>query len=83
MAEVAVEMKVFVESPEHIEDVKKALTDTISNIQTIKEEDVGFGIKLLRVVFLMDDDGGINEVEDKVNGIEHVNQCEVVEVSRI
>ncbi len=83
MAEVAVEMKVFVDGPEHIEDVKKALTDTVSNIQTIKEEDVGFGIKLLRVVFLMDDAGGINEVEDKVNALAHVNQCEVVEVSRI
>ncbi len=83
MGQVAVEMKVFVEDPEYLEEVKKGVQEVVPNVQRIKEEDIGFGIKVLRVVFVMEDEGGINEIEERVNGLEHVNQCEVVEVSLV
>lgn len=82
---VALQMKVYLEDPSKIESVKTALNGLeLAKVQNISEEDVGFGIKILKVVFLMNDaEGGADKLEEKVKGIENVSQVEVESVSRI
>ncbi len=82
MGEVAVNMKIFVDNPENIEKVKGEI-NKIVEIKDSREEDIGFGIKVLRIVFIMDDSGGVDKIEEKINHLEHVNQVEVESVGRI
>ncbi len=83
MADVGVEMKVFVDDPANLEEVKTSLNQALPRVQKIEEEDLAFGIKALKVIFIVEDGAGINELEDKVNGLEHVTQSEIVVTSRL
>ena len=67
----------------YIEEVKKNITQ-VAKVSKIWEEDVGFGIKVLKVTFLLNDNaGGMNELEEKVSKLSHVSEYEVEEVGRI
>ena len=80
---VAAQIKISVDSPEALEDVKKSLGE-ITKVDKSWEEDVGFGIKMLKAVILMNDaEGGMSEMEEKIRKIPHVKQVEVESVSRI
>ncbi len=82
---VALQMKVYIEDPSKIESVKSAINGLEQvKVEKILEEDVGFGIKILRVVFLMNDaEGGADALEEKVKNLENVSQVEVESVGRI
>ena len=82
---VALQMKIYLEDPSKLESVKAAINGLQQvKVEKIREEDVGFGIKILKVVFLMNDaEGGADVLEEKVKSIENVSQVEVESVSRI
>lgn len=80
---VAAQIKVYVDDPSAIDNVKEAV-GKLAKVQEAKEVDVGFGIKALMLTVLFDDSqGGTEELEGKIKTIEHVSQTEIVGVNRI
>jgi translation elongation factor aEF-1 beta len=76
-------IKVYIEDPKSIPNVKSHIEKLVKVVK-FWEEDVGFGIKALKAVVLMNDsEGGMDQLEEKIRGIEHVGQFEVESVSRV
>ena len=75
MGEVAAIYKIT-PVPEKRDDVKNKLNEL--GAKEIKEEEIGFGITALRVVFVISDESGrIEELEKKIEEIEGVNSIEI------
>ncbi len=80
---VSATLKIFMEDSEKMDSIKEEM-EKIAKVQRFWEEEVGFGIKALKVSILMNDsEGGMDEFEEKVAQIEGVSQIEVEEVGRI
>ncbi len=76
-------LKIYVDEPSNIEAVKHKLEKT-AKVSRMWEEELGFGIKVIKVTFLLNDNaGGMGRLEEDVAKIEHVSQYEVEEVGRI
>lgn len=80
--EVAVSVKIFLEDGKKISETLLKIK-TVANVANFKTEDVGFGIKALKIIFLMADSGGINELEEKIATIPNVSQVQIEEISRL
>lgn len=80
--EVAVSMKIFLENQSKIDETILEL-NKIVKITNHKIEDIGFGIKALKIIFLMGDDGGIEQIEEKIASVPNVSQVQIEEVSRL
>jgi elongation factor 1-beta len=83
MGSVAVILRVMPESPEiNIEDLKKALKAKLPSIQEMKEEPIGFGLKALKVLAVVNDAGGETDaVEKSLNEVPGVERAEIIEVT--
>ncbi|MCK5505054.1 MAG: hypothetical protein KAJ10_07810 [Thermodesulfovibrionia bacterium] len=80
---VAAQIKVYVEDPAAIDNVKAGI-EKIAKVQRFWEEDVGFGIKVLKATLLLvDSEGGMDKLEEKIKSLEKVSQVEVESVSRV
>ena len=89
MAQVIVTIKIMPDSPEiEFEGIKEAsikeITAFCGETETkTEEEPIAFGLKALKILFVMDEDkGSTEELEKKVALIEGVNSVEVVDVRR-
>jgi len=83
MGSVAVIVRVMPESPDvDLEQLKKALKQTLPGIQEIREEPIGFGLKALKLVAVVNDSGGETDaVEKSLSGVPGVERAEIVEVT--
>jgi elongation factor 1-beta len=83
MGSVAVILRVMPESPEvNIEDLKKALKQKLPSIQEMKEEPIGFGLKALKILAVVNDAGGETDmVEKALNEVAGVERAEIIEVT--
>lgn len=83
MGSVAVILRVMPESPEiNLEDLKKALKTKLPSIQEIKEEPIGFGLKALKILAVVNDAGGETDaVEKSLNEVAGVERAEIIEVT--
>jgi len=83
MGSVAVILRVMPESPEiDIEDLKRALRVKLPGIQEIKEEPIGFGLKALKVLAVVNDAGGETDaIEKSLNQVPGVERAEIIEVT--
>ena len=83
MGSVAVILRVMPESPEiNIEDLKLALKKKLPGIQEMKEEPIGFGLKALKVLAVVNDAGGETDaVEKSLNEVPGVERAEIIEVT--
>jgi len=80
---VAADIKVYVEDLKKMDSVKKDI-EKIAKVQRFWEEDVGFGIKVLKATLLLNDDaGGMDALEGKIRKINSVSEMEVENVTRI
>lgn len=80
--DVAVEIKIFVQENSKLEQVKKELAK-IANVESTREEEVGFGIKALKATLLMNDsEGGLDLLEEKIRALDGVSELEVENISR-
>jgi translation elongation factor aEF-1 beta len=80
---VAAKLKIYVDDPSAMEGVKKNV-ETLAKVQRFWEEDVGFGIKVLKASILMkDSEGGMEALESGIRKIKGVSEIEVEEVSRV
>jgi len=83
MGSVAVILRVMPESPEiNLEELKKALKQKLPSIQEIKEEPIGFGLKSLKILAVVNDAGGETDmVEKSLNEVAGVERAEIIEVT--
>jgi translation elongation factor EF-1beta len=80
---VAATVKIYLEDNGMADSVKSEI-EKIAKVNNFREEDVGFGIKVLRAVILFNDDkGGLEELEEKIKKISGVSEIQVEDVSRI
>lgn len=80
---VAAQLKIYVDDATQMSRVKKDL-EKIAKVNKVWEEDVGFGIKVLKVNILMNDSqGGMDQVEAKVRELKNVSEVEVEAVTRV
>ena len=83
MGSVAVIVRVMPESPEvNLEQLKKALKHKLPGIQEIREEPIGFGLKSLKVLAVLNDAGGETDaIEKSLNEVAGVERAEIIEVT--
>jgi elongation factor 1-beta len=83
MGGVAVILRVMPESPEvNLEELKKALKQKLPSIQEMKEEPIGFGLKALKILAVVNDAGGETDaVEKALNEVAGVERAEIIEVT--
>ena len=79
---VAAQLKIYVDDPSSMESVKEEI-GKIAKVQNAAEEELAFGIKVLKVTLLLSDSEGMDVVEEKIKSIEKVSQVEVEGVSRV
>jgi translation elongation factor EF-1beta len=82
MGKVAVIVKVFPESMEVFGEVKGTIEKEFKPYD-IKEEEVAFGLKALKLTFLMDDKQGSGGIEEKLMKVKGVSEAQVEEVTLI
>jgi translation elongation factor EF-1beta len=80
---VAAQIKIYVDDPSSMDGVKKDI-EKLAKVQRFWEEDVGFGIKVLKASILMkDSEGGMETLETSIRKIKGVSELEVEEVGRV
>lgn len=77
MASTAVLFKVYAEGGKE-EEVRKAIYDSM-HPKGIELEEVAFGIKVIKVLFVHEDKEGSSVIEEKLKQVKGVNEVEVVE----
>ena len=83
MGGVAVIARVMPDSPEvNLDQLKKALKEKLPGIQEIREEPIGFGLKALKLVAIINDAGGETDaIEKSLSEVAGVERAEIIEVT--
>jgi elongation factor 1-beta len=83
MGSVAVIARVMPDSPEvNLDQLKKALKEKLPGIQEIREEPIGFGLKALKLVAIVNDAGGETDaIEKSLSEVAGVERAEIIEVT--
>jgi translation elongation factor EF-1beta len=80
---VAAQVKIYVDEPTAMSEVKVEI-EKLVKVQKFWEEDVGFGIKVLKANLLLDDsEGGMDKLETSIKKLNHVSELEVETVTRV
>lgn len=82
MGQVAVTIKVYPENPEKLEAVKKAVSEIVDVVK-IQEEPIGFGLVAAVITFIMEDEGGLDKIEEKIAALPDVSQVQVSNMGRV
>lgn len=82
MGEVIVIARVYPESTEKIESVKKAVGEIVK-IKKVTEEEIAFGLKALVITFIMGDDSGLDALEEKIAALPDVSQIQIIGMDRV
>ena len=71
------------DSPEvNLDQLKKALKQKLPGIQEIREEPIGFGLKALKLVAIINDAGGETDaIEKSLSEVAGVERAEIIEVT--
>jgi len=88
MGEVVATIKLMPESPEiDVEKVKAEIKSSIpenTELHSIEEEPIAFGLVALNVMVVVDDaEGGTEQIEENLSKIEDIASIEVVDVRRL
>ena len=83
MGKVAMNIKIMPSSPEVdteklSEEIKKDL-----EVKDLKIEPIAFGLKAVKVLVIVDDSEGSEEIENKIKSIDGVGEVEVESVTLI
>lgn len=82
MGKVAVIVKVFPESIDVFGEVRSSIEKDFKP-HRIQEEEVAFGLKALKLTFLMDDKEGSGGIEEKLMKVKGVSEAQVEEVTLV
>jgi len=81
MGEVIAVFRIMPDSPDGFDKVKSAVEQL--KPAKLEEEPIAFGLKAIKAVFMIPDEGGkMDELENKLNGIEGTQSVETLQVSR-
>lgn len=83
MGNVALILRVMPESPDvDLEKLKTQIRAKIPEVQDVREEPIGFGLKALKIAVVVSDAGGQSDtVEADITAIEGVERAEIVELT--
>lgn len=83
MGNVALILRVMPESPDvDLEKLKTQIRAKIPEVQDVREEPIGFGLKALKFAVVVSDSGGQSDtVEADITAIEGVERAEIVELT--
>ena len=80
---VAAQVKIYVDEPASLPGVKAGV-EKVAKVQKFWEEDLGFGIKVLKAnLLLMDSEGGMDKIEQNIRNVKGVSEFEVETVTRL
>lgn len=82
MAEISIIYKIYLEDPSKVEEVKEEINEKFKP-RDITIEDIGFGVKLIKALFILDEDEGISKFEEKLKGIKGISNIETESVTRL
>jgi len=81
MGEVILVYKIMPNSPDSFEKVKGAVEDM--KPARIEEEPIAFGLKAIKVTFVIPDEGGhVDKLENKLESIDDVENVENIMATR-
>ncbi|MDE1860959.1 MAG: hypothetical protein KGH72_04560 [Candidatus Micrarchaeota archaeon] len=80
MGKVATIFKVYTDNPDDAKQVSELISKTIKP-QSIQLEEIAFGIKVIKVLFVHEDQDGSASYEEKLKAIKGVKEVEVAEES--
>lgn len=81
MGEVIVIYKVLPDTQEHTDSVRKSIEE-LKPVK-IEEEPIAFGLKAFKITMVIPDKSGLmDELDNKIASIPHVNSVETITVSR-
>ena len=82
MGDVAATYKIFVEEMEKFNEVKAEIQKL--GPKAMVEEEVGFGIKVIKAVFIIGDEGGLlDKLEASLLAVKGVSEIRAEEVGRM
>jgi len=81
MANVVMVLNVNVSDQENISRISKEIKKKL-NVSDLKEEDIGFGIKRLKIAVMLNDEEGSN-IEDILLSIDGISSVETESVTRV
>jgi translation elongation factor EF-1beta len=80
---VAAQVKIYVDDPDSLPDVRAGI-EKVTKVQKFWEEDLGFGIKVLKAnLLLKDSEGGMDKLESDIRKVSGVSELEVETVTRL
>jgi translation elongation factor EF-1beta len=80
---VAAQIKVYLDEPSSMASVKDGI-GKLAKVQKFWEEDLGFGIKVLKANLLLTDaEGGMEKLEFDIRNLKGVSELEVETVTRV
>jgi translation elongation factor EF-1beta len=80
---VAAQVKIYLDEPASLESVKVGI-EKVTKVQKFWEEDIGFGIKVLKAnLLLKDSEGGMDKLEGDIRNVKGVSEMEVESVTRL
>ena len=82
MGEVAVVIKILPDDPANFESMKENIIKTF-NPKSVKEEELAFGLKALRIMVIMDDKQGAGNIEEKIMQTKGVGQAQVEDMTLV
>ncbi|MEM0201301.1 MAG: hypothetical protein QXD23_02750 [Candidatus Micrarchaeaceae archaeon] len=77
MGDVATIFKVYTETGKELEVRDKIISDL--KPKSIQLEDVAFGIKVIKVMFIHTDEEGSTKFEEKIKSMKNVTEVEVAD----
>ncbi|OKY77167.1 MAG: Translation elongation factor EF-1 beta [Candidatus Methanohalarchaeum thermophilum] len=87
MGEVAAKIKVMPEGTDvNLDELEEEISDKIKDeqLKNIEREAVAFGLEaLMLTVVVKDDEGGTDEIEEKLSEIEKVESVKVEDINRL
>ena len=81
MSNVVVVLAVNISDQQRIEEIKKEIKEKLVT-SDMKEEEIGFGIKRLKIAVMANDEEGSN-IEDVLLSINGISSVETVSVTRL
>jgi len=85
MGKVAVILKLMPESADvPIEELEKRVKETVSGIDEIRAEPIGFGLSALKVAAVIEDEEGATDaLESRLAAVEGIATAQIVDVNRM
>ena len=82
MGQVAVVIKILPDTPENYESMKAEIQSKY-NPKSMKEDELAFGLKALKVMLIMNDKAGAGNIEEEILKIKGVGQAQIEDMTLV